>query len=819
MPVVGGVLGRILTPLFRGVAVDPEARDLLLSSHRQGDVVYTLRAKRVVDPLFLEHILGRLELPPVGWLHDHYASDKPATVDSLLANLRSNQSSLLFLKRPRTLTSKSAYSEHHVEALVRAQREWSRSILLVPITLQWTSAPSGLRRSLMDAVFGDRDAPGATRELVGFCWRYAEARFHVAAPVELNSVIEREPHLADAVIAKKVRWTILNHLAREERLRTGPLYRPAARTRQAVRNDPHVKKFIAAKVEQGGSRAELEAKADTMLKKIAADMRVSWLRVLDVFIDFLWNRIYDGIQVDPEGLKLVRRAARRGPVVVVPSHKSHIDYLVLSQVFWKADLIPPHIAAGENLDFWPVGAIFRRGGAFFLRRSFRSDKLYATVFAAYVRRLLREGHAVEFFIEGGRSRTGKLLAPKMGMLAISADPVLEGSIPDVSYVPVSIGYEKIIEAGAYAKELAGGAKRTEDVTALVSSAKVLRSRYGRVYVDFDEPVSLRELAAQRGMTLPLEKGRGQQHKQLIQQLGHRIVYGINRVTRVTPTSVAALVLLAGTRRGMGEDELMLKVERTIDFLRRSDARLSSVLEGPRRDDAIAKALGRLVNDRLLGAQRAPDGTLIYQLDESGRVTLDYYKNNILHFFVPAAIVTAAVLAAEDKSHDCVLRWARRISQLLKNEVSFRGGATFEDNFDAASALLLERGTLLRTDTGWLVPQNSEEEVRELAGILAVFFEAYRIMGETLARLDGGPLPEKVILEAALNAARRKALEGRMARAEAASQVILRQGLSLYLSEKAIRRGERGTLVAGENGTRHEVMGELSLLLKAQPVAR
>ena len=154
------------------------------------------------------------------------------------------------------------------------------------------------------------------------------------------------------------------------------MVRSMARTRQMVLKDPAVRKFIATQVHKGKTPEEVERKAEALLRGIAADMRYGWLRVLDAVLDVAWNRIYDGIVVDEAGLAMLRRAARRGPVVLMPSHKSHIDYIVLSQVFFKDDLMPPLVAAGENLNFWPMGFIFRRSGAFFIRRSFK-DKLYA----------------------------------------------------------------------------------------------------------------------------------------------------------------------------------------------------------------------------------------------------------------------------------------------------------------------------------------------------------------------------------------------------------------------------------------------------------
>src|SRR5439155_11035019 len=272
-------------------------------------------------------------------------------------------------------------------------------------------------------------------------------------------------------------------------------------------------------------------------------------------MSWVFRKIFDGIEVDVEGLEKVRAAARKGPLVIVPSHKSHIDYLVLSYVFLLNDLVPPLVAAGANLSFWPMGFLFRRGGAFFLRRTFRGDKLYAAVFRAYVRKMLRESFNIEFFIEGGRSRTGKLLAPKLGLLGMIVEAALDDDgqhARKAQVVPISIGYEKVIEEKSYAKEAAGGEKKKEDVKGLLKATKVLGARYGRLNIQFDEPFSLGDTLREAGAMVawneeenwivpaPLDSP---QRRHATLRLAHRIVYGINRETAVTPTALAAAALL------------------------------------------------------------------------------------------------------------------------------------------------------------------------------------------------------------------------------------------------------------------------------------
>src|SRR5690606_28085461 len=155
-------------------------------------------------------------------------------------------------------------------------------------------------------------------------------------------------------------------------------------------------------------------------------------------------------------------------------------------------LVPPHIAAGKNLNFFPVGRIFRRAGAFFIRRSFKDNKGYTLAFREYLKKLVQEGYWIEFFLEGGRSRTGKMLTPKFGMLKVIVDAIKSGAAPDLHFVPVYVGYEQVIEEKAFSRELGGAEKKKENLGALISATKVLWAKYGRLYVSFGEPISCRQ---------------------------------------------------------------------------------------------------------------------------------------------------------------------------------------------------------------------------------------------------------------------------------------------------------------------------------------
>jgi len=195
--------------------------------------------------------------------------------------------------------------------------------------------------------------------------------------------------------------------------------------------------------------------------------------------------------IDYKGLDRIRRVSKKGPLILVPCHKSHLDYLIISWVFLNNKIPCPLIAAGKNLSFWPLGPIFRGGGAFFLRRTFKGEVLYTKIFAAYIKKILTEGFHIEFFIEGGRSRTGKLLTPKIGFLSLLIDAFIENNWDDMTFVPIYIGYDRVLEEKAYIHEMEGGKKSPENLKNVIKARKFLKKKYGKIYLNFHKPFSLK----------------------------------------------------------------------------------------------------------------------------------------------------------------------------------------------------------------------------------------------------------------------------------------------------------------------------------------
>jgi glycerol-3-phosphate O-acyltransferase len=277
-------------------------------------------------------------------------------------------------------------------------------------------------------------------------------------------------------------------------------------------------------------------------------------------------------------------------------HRSHVDYLIISQILYNNDIVVPHIAAGDNLAFWPMGHIFRKSGAYFIRRTFKGDDLYISIFRAYMKRLLKDGWTQEFFIEGTRSRTGKTLQLRLGLLTYIVDAYLEGACEDVFFVPISILYEKVIESGSYMKELLGKEKEKEDIKGLVKTTGVLTSKYGNIYVQFGEPISVKQFLYERGnngVYTDEEKKR-----QDIQALGYRITYDINRIATVSPSGILCAIILSDSRRWFDLDEIEENARFLLQLLKgEADIRIASSLNNLR--SALNEAINRFSQDRAI----------------------------------------------------------------------------------------------------------------------------------------------------------------------------------------------------------------------------
>ncbi|RME27162.1 MAG: hypothetical protein D6806_05045, partial [Deltaproteobacteria bacterium] len=569
----------------------------------------------------------------------------------------------------------------------------------------------------------------------------------------------------------------------------GPRIKPPEQFKKMVLSDPKITSAIEQLSEGNPERREeLRKKAYDMLDEIAAEPRIRWPLALDRILRIFWKRMYEGEVYSEQEFEKIRQALRKGPVVLCPSHKSHVDYLIFSQTCVKQAVPLPHIAAGVNLSFWPMGPFFRHSGAFFLRRSFKGDKLYPVVFRTYLRYVMAEGFPIEFFIEGTRSRTGKLLNPKYGILSWLVEAYQEGTAPDIQFFPISIDYEKLVESRSYVKELSGGEKRKEDVAALVKSSEHLRSKYGKIYIQVADPISLNAFLEERGLD---RQGMNQEaRRRLVQELAYSILYRINEVQTVTPSAVLGFCLLNHRRRSMEEAELMEQGQWVVNWIRRrGHERFSYTLDDFPR--AIQEAAARFARDGLISVRHTGEEA-VYAPVEERRLELDYYRNNIIHHFVPAAIVTTCL---ESFGPDAVpleklAEKVRALSRLFKFEFLFRSERDFDAVLERALGALEAEGAIAQE--GELVAREREGLLRRLAfgACLEHFLEGYWMVASQVGKVAPDFVGMKQLVARLLSRGSALYMKGQIQYREALNREIVKNALQV-LAEDGVVEAQTG----------------------------
>src|SRR5215471_18333458 len=715
---IGRALGRRYCPHVRvAPAADAELRRL----DAAGFVVHVQRTAAWASFLYLAWLLISRGLAPIRavvnmrrWLGKPWrrvAQRGPLDVRFEYAR-RHGGSALVFLQQTALMRAGGRSGrEDPFPALVAMARKSERPVFLVPELVVWEKWSVRLKPAWADYVFGTPEAPGFLHSVLAFWRNHKRAQFRVGEPIELHAFAAQNPGDSDAMVARKVRGVLHVHLARETRAVFGPPYKPPERVIEETLRDRTLRQTIEQTAARSGKDpAGLEREARRQLNAIAARLHPTVLAVLTPLIGWVFNRIYDGIDVDEAGLERALQAGRGGaPIVLCPSHKSHIDYLVMSWVLWKRGYQAPVVAAGANLSFFSLGPVLRRAGAFFLRRSFGADRLYTATFKAYVRKLVRDGVLQEFFPEGGRSRTGKLLPAKLGLLGWEVEAVLDGARNDLAFIPVAIDYEKIVEGSSYSRELLGGEKQPEDVGALIRAPKVLLRRYGTIHLRFDEPVLLRDFM----------RGRG-----------------LEDVTSISEEEKRSLVRALGAR-----------VDALRAMLVQDGASLSAGLAGaptdPRVPGPVRTAVLGFVEDKLLRTEEAKGETVYLPVDER-RVQLAYYKNTIINLVAPRALVACAVMRGVlDGSEESVRTKALFLSRLFKLEFIYRVGAPFEIIFTETVDRLVDSGLLVRRESS-LHPRDAQARavLEFLADIIRDYLQSYLLAALTLEELAAGPMDRK-----------------------------------------------------------------------------
>ena len=821
------ILRWIYRRFFSRIQVDQYWTANVRQAASEGVVVYVMRSLSFLDFLCLDFLVKRFGLPIVRFVNDlglwilepfgkgelrlSFRRQIPED-EALTQSVRGGFSALLFLRRPSDLGKTSRRGQElevdHIATLVRAQRQTADPILLVPQVFVWSKTPGTAHRSLLDIVFGPVQWPGRLRVLFQFLLNYRNAQLRSGHALDLREFMVENPRLNDAEVADKVRNILMRRMERERTIVLGPLSKSPLRIQDELMRSPRVIEQLEAHARANNiPMRKVESYARKELRRIAAKQSPFLLGVLHKVLYWLWNRMYDGISIDQEGIERVRNAARDGAIVLLPSHKSHIDYLVLSYVLYDNAMRPPLIAAGENLSFWPLGPFLKRGGAFFIRRSFKGKKLYAALVDAYMRKLMVEGFPIEFFIEGGRSRSGKLLQPKYGLLSMVIDAALLLPSRKVKFVPISIGYEKVIEERSFIHELAGGEKQTENVSDLLKTSSVLRFKWGRLYVQFGKIIEfdavLRDALSKQTAATNKESDelKPRARRAMIQELAHRVSYSINQVTVVTPAALVATALLSHRKRGTTYRALLQHCDELLQSLERLGARTAPQLrdtDGSLRQDTVDQALQLFLEDKRIVEHDTGPGA-IYTIPSEQRIALESTKNTLLHFFVPRALISSALLVSTDDSvslHKLKDR-VQQLSRLFKHEFMFRADLEFDEIFEQSLGEMLADGELVRMADHVRPAEGAAIDLlQRYANMLRTFFESYLLALRAAGLILEGPISKKDWYKKALALGQQMYLAGEIEDRETLSKLKLETALKSLHDYQLIAFTDNDMIEAG-----------------------
>ncbi|GAM65986.1 glycerol-3-phosphate acyltransferase [Vibrio ishigakensis] len=533
-------------------------------------------------------------------------------------------------------TSDSLGSQALFTQLLKLHREDQElDVQLLPITVMWGRKPGkeGADKPYLENL-------SSWKKFIAVLTSGRDCMIRFSPLVSLRYMAES--HGTDESIAQKLARVARIHFSRQKLAASGPslpsrdlLFKRLIKSEainQAIADEAKSKNISIEKAEQ---------EALKIMDEIAAKFSYSLIKQGNFVLTWLWNRLYQGINVS--NAATVRRLAQDGhEIVYVPCHRSHMDYLLLSYVLYHEGMVPPHIAAGVNLNFFPAGPIFRRGGAFFIRRSFKGNKLYSTIFREYLAELFVKGYSVEYFSEGGRSRTGRLLQAKTGMLAMTVQAMLRGLNRPVTLVPVYIGYEHVMEVSTYAKELRGKRKEKENAGQVLRTIRKLRN-FGQGYVNFGEPIPLNQYLNEQvpEWTQDIGAPDGQKPSWMtptVNAIAEKMMTHINDAAAANALTLAATALLASRQRALTKESLISQINCYLELLKHVPYTDHATVPDSTAEELVEHAIS--LDKFVVDSDTMGD---IISLDRHQSVLMTYYRNNIIHMFALPSMVAQLII--------------------------------------------------------------------------------------------------------------------------------------------------------------------------------
>ena len=627
------------------------------------DPIRDLNINRLAPVLYVLPYNSKIDLMVVQSLSRKYQLPDP--LDGIKTNNGILPAYIYIDKGPGIFASKQQ-KKKSIEILrqyiMAHQQNPQLDVQMLPVSVMFSRAPDKEGRKKLSL-----QVLGGTRKFLKMCFSGRDCYTRFSHTVSLKNFALSIENEKIPELAHKLSRVARIHFSKQRMASVGPTLPIRQQMLKMLLNSQEISDAIQEEAKSKNISIEKARKnALSMLNEIAANFTYRALKITDYILTWAWNRLYQGLKVthaDP-----IRELAQNGhEIVYAPCHRSHMDYLLLSYVLYRQGLVPPHIAAGINLNFWPAGPIFRRLGAFFIRRSFRGNKLYTSVFRKYLAELFIRGYSVEYFIEGGRSRTGRLLDPKTGMLMMTIQTLLRGDPRPISIVPVYIGYEHVLEVATYAKELRGAAKQKENLWQTLKAFFKLK-KLGLGYVNFGDPIPLNQFLTQnvpnwREAIEPSGTLRPNCLTPTTNLLAKGIMESINSSAAVNAMNLCSTFLLASQQNALTKQQLIEHINYALILLK--SVPYSNLVTVPeQRAEQLfehAKQMGKFV----ITTDQAGE---IVSLTQEQAILMTYYRNNIQHLLIIPAIIARIILKQNRISKDELIEQVKLIFPLIKAEL-------------------------------------------------------------------------------------------------------------------------------------------------------
>ncbi|MCF6246237.1 MAG: 1-acyl-sn-glycerol-3-phosphate acyltransferase [Desulfobacula sp.] len=618
--------------------------------------------------------------------------------------------------------------------LIELQKATDKPVMIIPEDIIYITKPMQKNPGLADILFGTHEKPGRIKRLYTIL-RYPEKiRIELAHPVNLKEFLSSQKieQLETEFQTHRLRKHLVDILNRQRRSITGPLLKTRQEMTEDILTRKSLREFLAEYASQNNmTLSKTHKKAAGYINEIAANYNLRIINFANWMLTWVFNNIFDGLVWDQKEINRMREKSTEAPLILVPCHKSHLDYLLLPYLMYRNNMPCPHVAAGKNLSFWPLGPLFRGAGAFFLRRTFKGAPLYAKIFGAYLEKLLYEGFNIKIFIEGGRSRTGKLLPPKPGGLAMLVNAWHAGACENLYFVPVYIGYDHVLEEDSYLKEIEGGKKSPETLKGLINARKFLKKKYGKVYMKFNEPISIKDYVKEKN--IDISKASNQEYITFIKSFGYKLINSINDNSIATPHGIIASAVLNCPKNSFTKKQMTARVDTYMGMLNYMNAELSdSLLIDP--DNTLNSVIYDFISRNFieLGDEDDDDITenTVFIVKANKRAILDYYKNSVISFFIEYAYTAIAILEIDRfqfSTSDLTLRY-KFLEKMFTDEFFFDEETTIEESISTAIKGFTNEGIIVpdsRTPDIYHVTSRGLKKIKWFAAFLQPFFESYR----------------------------------------------------------------------------------------------